>query len=506
MLSAFDRNGRIHCSHEKDRSAGFSRRGSPARRGVFACSCASLLVLGMTVPATAVILLPLETNDGATFSGVTRVTKTGAIELFDEQPFGPFTVSGNQTQFILSWDRGDADDFVDCDPTLAVHSRNDTITNSRIVHYTADTSATPGNVMDAQVVIVDVENAGVGTTAPFPLSELAVELTITLPDGSTTTVSMSPETAPGGAAAAYFGSFPTPFPLDGSAQVDVSFSGQVEPPLGPPQTFLLDCPPPNDNLIGTQAFGTTQLILQNVSTTLSIQEPSPTDSDGDGVPDDADGCSDSDLSATVVIDDCDSGVENFLFSDGCTLSDLVQDALAAGGPALQDLLADLEGDGTLSPEEVDAIAECADGGGEIGDGTEVIIDVSPPNLGRDNVQVSAEFVKIAILSAPGFEPAKDLDRRNVKQLRLSDERTPDKQISVAGLDKEVSEEEVNGDGVLDLVVCFRLADAVRTKVLIPKDVKQGGKKIKKTKKVRFEGFLKVGTRVCGVDRIQFKGK
>ncbi len=47
------------------------------------------------------------------------------------------------------------------------------------------------------------------------------------------------------------------------------------------------------------------------------------DSDGDGIPDDEDACPDSDLSETVVIDDCDSGVENLLFEDGCTMADLI---------------------------------------------------------------------------------------------------------------------------------------------------------------------------------------
>ena len=47
------------------------------------------------------------------------------------------------------------------------------------------------------------------------------------------------------------------------------------------------------------------------------------DTDDDGVPDDEDACPDSDLSPTVVIDGCDSGVANHLFDDGCTISDLI---------------------------------------------------------------------------------------------------------------------------------------------------------------------------------------
>lgn len=49
------------------------------------------------------------------------------------------------------------------------------------------------------------------------------------------------------------------------------------------------------------------------------------DRDGDGISDDRDACPDSDLLANVVIDSCDSGVDNTLFSDGCTIADLVQE-------------------------------------------------------------------------------------------------------------------------------------------------------------------------------------
>ena len=55
------------------------------------------------------------------------------------------------------------------------------------------------------------------------------------------------------------------------------------------------------------------------------------DSDGDGVPDDVDECADSDLSPTVVIDGCDSGVPNSLSAlgnQGCTISDLIQQIAA----------------------------------------------------------------------------------------------------------------------------------------------------------------------------------
>ena len=49
----------------------------------------------------------------------------------------------------------------------------------------------------------------------------------------------------------------------------------------------------------------------------------PVDSDGDGVPDVEDDCPESDLNPTIVIDDCETGVENQLLDDGCTMADLI---------------------------------------------------------------------------------------------------------------------------------------------------------------------------------------
>ena len=57
----------------------------------------------------------------------------------------------------------------------------------------------------------------------------------------------------------------------------------------------------------------------------------PGDSDDDGGPDDEDACPDSDLSETVIIDGCDSGVGNLLFEYGCTMAGLI--AACADGAA-----------------------------------------------------------------------------------------------------------------------------------------------------------------------------
>jgi len=62
-----------------------------------------------------------------------------------------------------------------------------------------------------------------------------------------------------------------------------------------------------------------------LSQPAGAQVPPPVDTDLDGVTDDVDECDTSDLSATVIIDTCDSGVPNTLFSTGCTISDLISE-------------------------------------------------------------------------------------------------------------------------------------------------------------------------------------
>ena len=83
------------------------------------------------------------------------------------------------------------------------------------------------------------------------------------------------------------------------------------------------------------------------------------DTDHDGIGDVCDACQNSDLSATVMINGCDSGVANPLDADGCTISDLVNGALALGEEeALEDLLEDLEGQDILTDTEAQAIEDC----------------------------------------------------------------------------------------------------------------------------------------------------
>jgi hypothetical protein len=87
--------------------------------------------------------------------------------------------------------------------------------------------------------------------------------------------------------------------------------------------------------------------------------------DKDGVPDGRDECLGSDIAATVVIGTCDSKVPNTVFTNGCTIADLVAkcadgatnhgDYQSCAAQTTQALL----GQGFLKPGQQGAIRSCA---------------------------------------------------------------------------------------------------------------------------------------------------
>jgi hypothetical protein len=89
------------------------------------------------------------------------------------------------------------------------------------------------------------------------------------------------------------------------------------------------------------------------------------DSDEDGVPDDEDECPDSDVSATAVIDGCNSGVFNTVFPSGCTISDLIaecDEGASSHGQfvsCVSHLTNDLKKAGTITGRQKGAIQSCA---------------------------------------------------------------------------------------------------------------------------------------------------
>ena len=84
------------------------------------------------------------------------------------------------------------------------------------------------------------------------------------------------------------------------------------------------------------------------------------DDDNDGVDDIDDACPFSDLSPTVVIGECDSGVENPLTADGCTVADLIAELEPVRFlRRLKRLCRRLVRLGTLTRRECRAIIRCA---------------------------------------------------------------------------------------------------------------------------------------------------
>jgi hypothetical protein len=88
------------------------------------------------------------------------------------------------------------------------------------------------------------------------------------------------------------------------------------------------------------------------------------DTDGDGVDDDEDAHPLSDLSATVGIDGCDSGVANQVLANGSSFNDLIADAKAAAANhgqfirAVADLADGWKKAGLISGREQGAIVSC----------------------------------------------------------------------------------------------------------------------------------------------------
>ncbi|HZF08520.1 MAG TPA: PA domain-containing protein [Thermoanaerobaculia bacterium] len=91
------------------------------------------------------------------------------------------------------------------------------------------------------------------------------------------------------------------------------------------------------------------------------------DADLDGVADDQDQCLHSILTSTVIVDACDSGVHNTLFTNGCTISDQIAQCAAGahnhGGfvSCVSHLTNDLKKDGVISGSDKGSIQSCAGG-------------------------------------------------------------------------------------------------------------------------------------------------
>ncbi|MEM7264172.1 MAG: hypothetical protein AAF488_19460, partial [Planctomycetota bacterium] len=104
-------------------------------------------------------------------------------------------------------------------------------------------------------------------------------------------------------------------------------------------------------------------IPEKVDLNVALEETAA-DSDGDGIPDDEDACPNSDLSPTVVIGDCDSGVTNHLLPNGCTIKDRIDHIQATAANPIRaiirtaDLLRRLKRRGVITRHDARAILVC----------------------------------------------------------------------------------------------------------------------------------------------------
>lgn len=98
---------------------------------------------------------------------------------------------------------------------------------------------------------------------------------------------------------------------------------------------------------------------------VSVANLTPPDADGDGYADCDDACPNSDLSETVVIDGCDSGVANVLLDGGCTIADEVAHCAEAAAnhgafvSCVAQLTNGLKAAGVITGAQKGAIQRCA---------------------------------------------------------------------------------------------------------------------------------------------------
>jgi hypothetical protein len=98
----------------------------------------------------------------------------------------------------------------------------------------------------------------------------------------------------------------------------------------------------------------------------AVWNPDQADADSDGLGDACDNCPNSDLSATIVIDGCDSGVDNQMLGDsGCTMADRIAEC-AAGATShgqfvscVAQLTNEWKREGLITGQEKGRIQRCA---------------------------------------------------------------------------------------------------------------------------------------------------
>jgi hypothetical protein len=106
-------------------------------------------------------------------------------------------------------------------------------------------------------------------------------------------------------------------------------------------------------------------IAEGASAKSWVLVPSGPDTDGDGVPNEDDECPGSIITPTVVIGGCDSGVQNTVLPNGCTLADTIEECVAGATNhrrlvgCVAQVVKELKQDGVITRPERAAILRCA---------------------------------------------------------------------------------------------------------------------------------------------------
>ena len=94
-------------------------------------------------------------------------------------------------------------------------------------------------------------------------------------------------------------------------------------PTSPPNTDFVAVAAGYDHSLGLKADNDSDGVPDSSDNCPDVSNPDQSEGDGDAFGDACDACPDSIRTDTVVIDECDSGVANHLFGDGCTMADAI---------------------------------------------------------------------------------------------------------------------------------------------------------------------------------------
>jgi hypothetical protein len=227
---------------------------------------------------------------------------------------------------------------------------------------TAMVTSDVGEAFDERTT--DVSNFPAIVYVDFPSSTVSGHYSGTLRVTSGITLTLTGNliaNPPGSAAYSFVGADPGDCGV--TDDISTTFRCTVPaPPADQPSLITLEvdsAPGPNSHNFSLTTKGFAPLPFTFTTQVVEL------DSDGDGIPDDEDDCPASDLDLTVIIDGCDSGVDNILFEDGCTLADLTEECAQTTrshgkfSSCVSHLANDLKKQGDLAGRDKGKLQSCA---------------------------------------------------------------------------------------------------------------------------------------------------